>query len=80
MLTRDENEFLSRVGAGTPMGELLRRFWMPVLLAEELPEMDLGDFVYAKNIGAYAAASSTNFNGFPPAQIVHLNREVPETV
>jgi phthalate 4,5-dioxygenase len=40
MLTQEENELLSRVGPGTPMGELLRRFWMPVLLAEELPEPD----------------------------------------
>jgi phenylpropionate dioxygenase-like ring-hydroxylating dioxygenase large terminal subunit len=40
MLTQEENEFLSRVGPGTPMGELLRRFWLPVLLAEELPEPD----------------------------------------
>ena len=40
MLSAQENEFLVRVGAGTPMGELLRRFWMPVLLSEELPERD----------------------------------------
>jgi ornithine decarboxylase len=45
-----------------------------ISLAEELPDLDLGDFVYAPNIGAYAAASSTYFNGFPPAQVVHLNQ------
>jgi ornithine decarboxylase len=45
-----------------------------ISLAEELPDLDLGDFVYAPNIGAYAAASSTHFNGFPPARIVHLNQ------
>lgn len=44
-----------------------------ISLAAELSEMDLGDLVYAPNIGAYAAASSTYFNGFPPARIVHLN-------
>jgi ornithine decarboxylase len=43
-------------------------------LSEELPDMELGEFVYAKNIGAYSAASSTSFNGFPPAQIVHVNQ------
>ncbi|HTE85888.1 MAG TPA: Rieske 2Fe-2S domain-containing protein [Dehalococcoidia bacterium] len=40
MLTQEENEFLCRVGPQTPMGELLRRFWMPSLLSEELPEPD----------------------------------------
>jgi ornithine decarboxylase len=44
-----------------------------ISLAEQLPDMDLGEFVYAPNIGAYSAASSTSFNGFPPARVVHLN-------
>jgi ornithine decarboxylase len=45
-----------------------------ISLAEQLPDMELGDFVYAPNIGAYSAASSTFFNGFPPARVIHLNR------
>jgi len=45
-----------------------------VSLAEELPELELGDFVYSENIGAYSNASSTHFNGFPPARVVHVNR------
>jgi 5,5'-dehydrodivanillate O-demethylase len=36
MLTREENETLTRVGRGTPAGELLRRYWMPVACAGEL--------------------------------------------
>ena len=40
MLRAEDNKFLTESGAGTPMGELLRRFWMPVLLSEELPEPD----------------------------------------
>ena len=36
MLTREENEFLTRVGQGTPAGELLRRYWHPVAVAAEL--------------------------------------------
>ena len=40
MLTRDENESLTRVGPGTPMGEAMRRYWMPALLSWELPEPD----------------------------------------
>ena len=45
-----------------------------ISLAEQLPDMELGDFVYAPNIGAYSAASSTFFNGFPPARVIHLNQ------
>jgi phthalate 4,5-dioxygenase len=40
MLSQEENEFLTRVGPGTPMGELLRRFWMPALLSSEVDEPD----------------------------------------
>jgi phenylpropionate dioxygenase-like ring-hydroxylating dioxygenase large terminal subunit len=40
MLSRADNEFLTQSGAGTPMGQLLRRFWVPALLAAELPERD----------------------------------------
>ncbi|MDB5793626.1 MAG: Rieske (2Fe-2S) protein [Noviherbaspirillum sp.] len=40
MLTREQNDFLTQTGAGTPMGELFRRYWLPALLAEELPEPD----------------------------------------
>jgi phenylpropionate dioxygenase-like ring-hydroxylating dioxygenase large terminal subunit len=40
MLPVERNELLTRVGRGTPIGELFRRYWLPVLLAEELPEPD----------------------------------------
>ena len=40
MLSREENELLTRVGAGTPMGQLMRRYWMPALLSEEIPAAD----------------------------------------
>ena len=40
MLSKEENELVTRVGPGTPMGEVLRRYWMPLLLEEELPEPD----------------------------------------
>jgi len=38
MLTHEQNEVLTRAGPGTLMGSLLRRYWIPILLAEELPE------------------------------------------
>ena len=40
MLTREENELLTRVGPGSRMGELFRSFWLPALLSEELPQPD----------------------------------------
>ncbi|MFQ5542315.1 MAG: Rieske 2Fe-2S domain-containing protein, partial [Candidatus Binatia bacterium] len=40
MLSREENELLTRVGPGTPMGELFRRYWIPALLSEEIPAPD----------------------------------------
>jgi 5,5'-dehydrodivanillate O-demethylase oxygenase subunit len=36
--TAEENEILTRVGPGTPMGELLRRYWWPVALSEDLKD------------------------------------------
>ena len=36
----EQNDLLTQTGPGTPMGELFRRYWMPALLAEELPEPD----------------------------------------
>jgi 5,5'-dehydrodivanillate O-demethylase oxygenase subunit len=38
MLTQSENDTLTRVGRGTPAGELLRRYWHPVAVAGELTE------------------------------------------
>ncbi|HEX4991481.1 MAG TPA: Rieske 2Fe-2S domain-containing protein, partial [Candidatus Binatia bacterium] len=38
MLTREENELLTRVGRSTPCGDLLRRYWHPVAAAGELTE------------------------------------------
>jgi 5,5'-dehydrodivanillate O-demethylase len=38
VMTREENDALTRVGAGTPAGELLRRYWHPVAAACEIDE------------------------------------------
>jgi len=38
MLTQEQNERLTRVGPGTPMGELMRRYWHPVAIEAELIE------------------------------------------
>ncbi len=40
MLSREDNEILTRVGPGTPMGDLLRRYWIPACLSSEVAEPD----------------------------------------
>ena len=46
-----------------------------VSMSENLPStLERGDLLYSRNIGAYSIASSTFFNGFPPAKVVHVNR------
>lgn len=45
MLTKEENELLTRIGPGTPAGELLRRYWHPVAVAQELTEEKPTQFV-----------------------------------
>src|SRR3954462_13902670 len=40
MLSKEDNELLTRVGPGTPMGRLMREYWIPALMSSELPEPD----------------------------------------
>ncbi len=40
MLPKESNELITRTGPGTPMGELIRCYWIPALLSEEIPEPD----------------------------------------
>jgi phenylpropionate dioxygenase-like ring-hydroxylating dioxygenase large terminal subunit len=40
MLSTEDNSLLTRVSKGTAMNNLFRRFWLPVLLAAELPTPD----------------------------------------
>src|SRR5919199_2959209 len=62
MLSAKENELLTRVGPGTPMGDFLRRFWLPALLSDELPEAD-GDPIRTRTLGEdLVAFRDTNGN------------------
>ena len=36
MTTREENEVLTRIGPGTPMGKLMRQYWLPAAMSTEL--------------------------------------------
>src|SRR5215470_7265647 len=40
MLSKEDNELITRVGPGTPMGSLMRQYWIPALLASEVAEPD----------------------------------------
>jgi phthalate 4,5-dioxygenase len=40
MLSRQENELITRVGPGTPLGQLMRRYWLPALLSDEVLRPD----------------------------------------
>lgn len=40
MLSKEDNELITRVGPGTVMGRLMREYWVPALLASELPRPD----------------------------------------
>ena len=44
-----------------------------ISLSVPLPgRLEIGDYLYTENIGAYSIASSTKFNGFDSAQIIHI--------
>lgn len=45
-----------------------------ISMTEELPSnLARGDLLYSRNIGAYSGATSTCFNGFPPAKVISIN-------
>ena len=50
MLTREENDLITRVGPGTPMGNLFRQYWIPAMLSSEVPQPD-SDPVRIKLLG-----------------------------
>src|SRR5215469_13899539 len=40
MLKKEDNELVTRVGPGTPMGNLMRQYWVPAMLSSEVPWAD----------------------------------------
>jgi phthalate 4,5-dioxygenase len=40
MLSKTDNDLLTQVGPGTPMGELMRRYWIPAAFSSQLAEPD----------------------------------------
>jgi hypothetical protein len=57
MYLKDTNESLTRIGPRTPMGDLLRRFWLPAFLEHELPRFG-GDPVEFKLLGEELVAEN----------------------
>ncbi|HEY0583624.1 MAG TPA: Rieske 2Fe-2S domain-containing protein, partial [Chloroflexota bacterium] len=50
MLNKEDNELVCRVGAGTPMGDLMREYWIPALQTEDLATPD-GDPLRVRLLG-----------------------------
>jgi len=50
MLSREDNELVCRVGPGTPMGNLMREYWIPMLQSEDLASPD-GDPLRVRLLG-----------------------------
>ncbi len=45
-----------------------------ISVSQQLPaNLQIGDFLYTENIGAYSIASTTKFNGFDGAKVLHIN-------
>ena len=55
MLSSEDNELLTRVGPDTSMGNLMRRFWVPILLGDEIGEPD-SQPLRVKLLGEYFVA------------------------
>jgi len=58
MLSREDNELLCRVGPGTPMGDLMRQYWVPAALSSELPQPE-GAPVRIRLLGEHLIAFRT---------------------
>jgi phthalate 4,5-dioxygenase oxygenase subunit len=62
MLSEADNELLTRIGRDTPMGDMMRRYWMPICLAEEVAEPD-GDPVTSTVLGERLVVFRDSFGG-----------------
>ena len=60
MLSKQDNELLCRVGPGTPMGDLIRQYWIPAVMSSELPTVDSEPYrlrLLGENLIAYRVTS-----------------------
>src|SRR5579871_2309756 len=61
MLSKEDNELLCRIGPGTPMGNLFRQYWLPMMKSDEAPVPD-GPPVRIKLLGEELIAFRTTSN------------------
>jgi 5,5'-dehydrodivanillate O-demethylase oxygenase subunit len=59
MLTKEENEMLTRVGKGTPMGEFFRKYWLPVGISADLKTKPTFIRVLGEDLVLYRDRSGT---------------------
>jgi 5,5'-dehydrodivanillate O-demethylase oxygenase subunit len=81
VLTREENEFLTRVGPGTPCGELMRKYWHPVLPTEHLVQNPVRPVrLLGENFVVYRDRSGTlgMLGERCPHRLVRLELGIPE--
>ena len=57
MLSQEENELLVRIGPGTPMGEVLRRYWHPVGVSQEVASKPQRLKILGEELVLYRGAS-----------------------
>jgi phenylpropionate dioxygenase-like ring-hydroxylating dioxygenase large terminal subunit len=60
MLSTQDNDIMCRVGAGTPMGDLMRQYWLPALISSELPSVDSAPYrlrLLGENLIAFRVTS-----------------------
>ena len=69
MLSQDNIDLLCKVGPGTPMGEVMRRYWLPALMSEEVAEPD-GPPVRVGILGEKLVAA-----GVPILEAINITRE-----
>ena len=61
MLSAEENALLTRTGPGTPMGDLMRQYWIPAFMSSELPTPDCPPLrvrLLGENLVAFRTTSS----------------------
>ena len=81
MLTIEQNQRLTQVGPGTPMGELMRRYWHPVAVAAELDERPTKSLrVLGEDLVLYKDKSGALglIDRFCPHRRVDLSYGIPE--
>ena len=71
-LSKEENEMLTRVGPGTPAGEMLRRYWQPIGFAGELQDKPKRRRILGEDVVCFATSRESWCAGFA----LHASRHV----